>query len=72
MNIIRKISVGPDYMKCMHYTVGQKVLNSEYTIYAIKLGTEGYQVWIEREGEIICWKQFSNTMPVSVEYKIDF
>jgi hypothetical protein len=56
----------------MHYTVGQKVLNSEYTIYAIKLGTEGYQVWIEREGEIICWKQFSNTMPVSVEYKIDF
>lgn len=72
MNIVRKISVGPDYMKCMHYTLGQDVLNKEYTIHAIKLGAEGYQVWIERQGEIVCWKQFSNTMPVSVEYKIDF
>lgn len=56
----------------MHYTLGQEVLNKEYTIHAIKLGAEGYQVWIERQGEIVCWKQFSNTMPVSVEYKIDF
>ena len=73
MNIIRKISVGPDYMKCMHYTVGQEVLNKEYVIHAITENKNGgFLIWIQKDIEIVCWKNFSNTMPVSVEYKIDF
>jgi hypothetical protein len=72
VNIIRKIAVGPDYMNCMNYTVGQPVLNKQYVIHDIKVNSDGYQVWIKKDDEIVCWKNFSISMPVSLEYKIDF
>lgn len=72
MNIIRKIGVGPDYMKCMNYSIGQEVLNRQYVIHHIKATNEGYEVWIKKDDEIVCWKKFSMSMPVSLEYKIDF
>ena len=30
------------------------------------------QIWIERNDEIVLWKHFSHSMPVSVEYNINF
>lgn len=72
MNIIRKISVGPDYKNSMHYSVGQEVLDRSYSIYDITKDNDGHKVWIIKLGEIVLWKTFSQNMPVSVEYKIDF
>lgn len=72
MNIIRKISVGPDYMKCMHYVVGQEVLGRSYTIDSIIQDESSISIYICNDDEIVKWKEFSSTMPVSIEFKIDF
>ena len=72
MNIIRKISVGPDYMKCMHYVVGQEVLGRSYTIDSIIQSNNTIAIWIKKDDEVVMWKEFSNTVPVSLEFKIDF
>lgn len=74
---IRKISVGPDYKSgAMHYLVGQQVLGGNYTIHLIKFSEEdnNYQIYIEDsiENEILLWKQFNSTMPISLEYNINF
>jgi len=72
VNIIRKISVGPDYMKCMHYVVGQEVLGRSYTIDSIIQDESSISIYICKDDEIVKWKEFSSTMPVSIEFKIDF
>ena len=73
MSIIRKISIGPDYMKCMHYMVGQEILDKTWKINTIRVESDGsICVWIIKEGEIIRWKSFSPTMPIAIEYKIDY
>ena len=72
MNIVRKISVGPDYMKCMHYVVGQEVLGRSYTIDSIIQDNSFISIYIRKDDEIVKWKEFSSTMPVSIEFKIDF
>ena len=56
----------------MHYLVGQSVLNGEYTIHLIRSEQDEIKIWIEREGEIILWKSFTSTMPISIEYNINF
>lgn len=72
MNIVRKISVGPDYMKCMHYVVGQEVLGRSYMIDSIIQEGSSISIYIRKDDEIVKWKEFSSTMPVSIEFKIDF
>lgn len=72
MNIVRKISVGPDYMKCMHYVVGQEVLGKSYVIDSIIQGDSSISIYIRKDDEIVKWKDFSSNMPVSIEFKIDF
>lgn len=74
MNIIRKISVGPDYMKAMHYVVGQEVLRGNGTIHTILVSDDlSLSIYVlNSDKEIIEWKKFSNTVPVSIEYSIDF
>ena len=72
VNIIRKISIGPDYMKSMNYTVGQEVLDRSYSIYQIIRNDDGIKLYIIKEGEIVLWKEFSSTVPVSIEYNINF
>ena len=74
---IRKISIGPDYKSGgMHYIVGQTILSGTHTIHLIKYNSDEncYQIYIEddRENEIMLWKQFNGTMPISLEYNIDF
>lgn len=74
MNIIRKISVGPDYMKSMHYVVGQDVLRGNGTIDTILMESDlSISIYIlNQEKEIVKWKSFSSSMPISIEYNIDF
>jgi hypothetical protein len=73
VSIIRKISIGPDYMKSMHYMVGQEILDKTWKINTIRVESDGsICVWIIKDGEIIRWKSFSPTMPIAIEYKIDY
>ena len=72
---IRKISVGPDYKSgAMHYIVGQEVLNGSYAIHVIKYyeETQSIKIWIEQDSEVILWKEFTGSMPISIEYNINF
>ena len=71
---IRKISVGPDYKSgAMHYIVGQSVLGGNHTIELITIEEESQAIKIFiREGDVILkWKEFSHTVPVSIEYNIN-
>ena len=72
---IRKISVGPDYKGgAMHYIVGQAVLSGAYKIHHIRQEIDSHSIliWIEREETVVLWKEFRETMPVSIEYNINF
>lgn len=71
--VIRKISIGSDYKNSMNYVVGQKVISDQYSIHEIRQLAEGIEVWvISLENEIVKWKAFNSTMPVSIEYNINF
>jgi hypothetical protein len=72
MKSIRKISVGADYKNAMHYIVGSTVINGEYVINTIKFEGMSLQIWIEKNNEVFLWKEFTPTMPVSIEFNIDF
>jgi len=72
---IRKISVGPDYKSgAMHYIVGQEILGGSHKIHLIKHNQEkdSILIWIEKEEEVYLWKEFNSTMPISIEYNINF
>ena len=72
---IRKISIGPNYKSdAMHYIVGQEVLGGKYFIHLIQYveRSDSIKIWIQREGEILLWKEFNSNMPVSIEYNINF
>jgi hypothetical protein len=76
MQDIRKISVGPDYKGgAMHYIVGQKILNETNEIHLIKYDADhqSFKIYIINDGnEVILWKEFNSTIPVSVEYNINY
>ena len=58
--IIRKISIGTDYKSsAMHYHIRMEKDSS-------------IKIWIEKEGEVVLWKEFNPNMPVSIEYNINF
>ena len=73
---IRKISVGPDYKSgAMHYIVGQEILNGTHSIHLIMydLNTKSIKIWIEsKKEEVLLWKEFTGTMPISIECNINF
>jgi hypothetical protein len=72
---IRKISIGPDYKSgAMHYIVGQEILGGNHEICLIKYDndTESINVWIKTGDEVFLWKTFNSSMPMSIEYNINF
>ena len=73
---IRKVSIGPDYKNSsMHYIVGQKVLGETNEIHLIKYDSEkmSIKIYIENEKqEVVLWKEFTSTMPIAIEYNINF
>lgn len=72
---IRKISIGPDYKGgAMHYIVGQKVLGDSNEIHLIRVNAEKHSVQIfiiNEKSEIVLWKEFNSTIPISIEYNIN-
>lgn len=76
MNEIRKISIGPDYKGgAMHYVVGQKVINETNEIHLIKYDDEKQSVKIyiiNEKNEVTLWKEFNSTIPMSIEYNINY
>lgn len=73
---IRKVSIGPDYKGgAMHYIVGQKVLNESHEIHLIKFDTSSGSVKIyiiNEKNEVMLWKEFTHTVPVSIEFNIAY
>lgn len=72
---IRKISIGPDFKSgAMHYIVGQEILNASHKIHLIQRDpkTLAIKVWIQREDEVLLWKEFNSNMPISIEFNINF
>ena len=70
---IRKISIGADYKSgAMHYIVGQSVLDGTYSIHLIKKEDTSTKIFIERDEEVLLWKEFNEHMPISFEYNINF
>lgn len=73
---IRKISIGPDYKSsAMHYIVGQDILNSSHSIHLIKQdhSSNSIKIYIiNKSDEVLLWKEFNYSMPVSIEYNINF
>tara|TARA_R100001509_G_scaffold90374_1_gene51895 strand:+ start:829 stop:1053 length:225 start_codon:yes stop_codon:yes gene_type:complete len=72
---IRKISIGADYKSgAMHYIVGQEVLGGTYVIHLIQqdIKEQSYKIWIEKSNELLLWKEFKMTLPISLEYNINF
>jgi hypothetical protein len=72
---IRKISVGPDYKGgAMHYIVGQSILGDTNEIHLIKLDPDKQSIKIyiiNSNSEVLLWKEFSSTVPISIEYNIN-
>lgn len=73
---IRKLSIGPDYKSgAMHYLIGQKILGDSNEIHLIKRNVETGNILIyiiNKKEEVILWKEFTSTMPISIEFNIDF
>ncbi len=73
---IRKISIGPDYKGgAMHYIVGQKVLGDTSEIHLIKFDVDknSFKIYIiNLNKEVLLWKEFTSTIPISIEYNINF
>ena len=70
---IRKISSGADYKSgAMHYIVGQEVLGGSHTIHLIQGAESSYKIWIQKKDEVYLWKEFLSTLPISVEFNINF
>lgn len=71
-NIIRRICVGPDYLKSMKYTVGASQLRGTCTIAEInRTGPDVFEILIRNsDSEVISWKTIEG-MPVVVENNLD-
>ena len=72
MNLIRKISIGRDYKnEAMHYSVGQEVYGG-HSIHQIIEEKDKYSIFIEKNNEIIPWKDFNKNMAIAVEYNLEY
>ena len=73
---IRKISIGPDYKSgAMHYIVGQKLLGDSNEIHLIKRDKETLSILIyiiNKKEEVVLWKEFTSTVPISIEFNINY
>jgi len=73
---IRKIAIGPDYKSgAMHYIVGQKVLGDTNEIHLIKFDAEKGSILIyiiNQKQEVVLWKEFNATVPIAIEYNINY
>lgn len=72
MNLIRKISIGRDYKTdAMHYSTGQEVFGG-HTIVEIIEEDDSYNIFIEKDKEVLPWKTFNKNMAIAVEYNLQY
>ena len=72
MNLIRKISIGRDYKTdAMHYSTGQEVFGG-HTIVEIIEENDSYNIFIEKDKEVLPWKTFNKNMAIAVEYNLQY
>tara|TARA_R110000868_G_scaffold78911_3_gene224734 strand:- start:947 stop:1168 length:222 start_codon:yes stop_codon:yes gene_type:complete len=73
MNLIRKISIGPDYLNAMHFSIDQPVIRKTHTIVEIKrIESDTFEIWIANDkDEAYLWKSIEG-MPVVIEFNIDY
>ena len=72
LNKIRKISIGSDYKNdAMHYSVGQEVYGG-HIICDIVESQDKFSVFIEKNNDVIPWKDFNKNMAISVEYNLEY
>ena len=72
MKLIRKISIGPDYKNgSMHYAVGQEVYGGHKILNILDKDSE-YEIYIEKNQEVLPWKTINKNMAVVVEYDLEY
>ena len=72
MKLIRKISIGRDYKNdSMHYAVGQEVYGG-HTICNIIEEDDRYCIYIEKNNDVLPWKEFNKNMGISIEYNLEY
>lgn len=73
---IRKVSIGPDYKGgAMHYIVGQAVVGDTHRIEHIIFddSSQSVKIYISNDrNEVMVWKEFNHTIPMSIEYDINY
>ena len=70
--LIRKISIGRDYKNdAMHYSVGQEVYGG-HIICDIVESQDKFSVFIEKNNDVIPWKDFNKNMAIAVEYNLEY
>ena len=72
MNLIRKISIGRDYKNdAMHYSLDQEVFGG-HKIVEILEKDESYNIYIEKNKEVLPWKTFNKNMAIAIEYNLQY
>ncbi len=72
MNLIRKITIGKDYKNdAMHYSVGQEVYGG-HIIHSILEEEDKYRIYIEKNNNVLPWKDFNKNMAISIEYNLEY
>ena len=72
MQLIRKITIGKDYKNdAMHYSVGQEVYGGHNMVNIIE-EEDKYSIYIEKNDEVMPWKDFNKNMAISVEYNLNW
>ena len=71
--MIRKITIGIDPLKSMHYVCGQSVIDSTYSIHSIDLEEDGsVKIYVVKSDEVTVWKRINPYVPFSLENNLDF
>tara|TARA_A100001515_G_C4527597_1_gene195723 strand:+ start:67 stop:285 length:219 start_codon:yes stop_codon:yes gene_type:complete len=72
MKLIRKISIGKDYKnEAMHYSVGQEVYGG-HTIVDIVEDENKFSIFIQKDNDVIPWKDFNKNMAIAIEYNLEY
>ena len=76
MKLIRKITICAEYKNgAMHFTVGSPVAKNfkmkDYILSEIIENKNDYELFIQKDDEVLPWKSFNKQMAISVEYDID-
>ena len=74
MSNIRKISIGSDYKNdAMHYSIGQEVYGGHNICNILYDDNDlSYNIYIEKNQEVLPWKKFNKNMAISLEYDLNY